>query len=68
MPLKPAKIYGALAAAKAGVPPTSSQVAFYEDVAEMVLLILKDADVDATAGAPPMTTAMGPVAGFGKIK
>lgn len=68
MPLKPAVVYGNLAAIAAKCPPGSSQAKFYTDIADMVLSMLKDADVDATAGVPPMTTGTGPVAGNGKIK
>ena len=64
--LKPAEFYGNLAALAASCPPGSSQAKFYTDVASMVLTILKDADVTPT-GAPPMSNAGGPVAGFGKI-
>jgi hypothetical protein len=65
--LKPAEFYGNLAALAAKCPPGSSQAKFYTDVADMVLTILKDADV-SPLGAPPMTTPTGgPVAGLGKL-
>lgn len=65
--LKPAEFYGNLAALAAKCPPGSSQAKFYTDLAEMVLMILKDADVHPEIGAPPMSTAGGPVAGLGKL-
>ena len=65
--LKVAKFYGEIAAARAECPPGSSQAAFYENVAQLVLDILKDADV-SPLGTPPMTTSIGPVAGLGKIQ
>lgn len=66
MALKPAEFYGNLAALAAKCPPGSSQAKFYSDIADMVLTILKDADVTPT-GVPPMSNAGGPVAGLGKI-
>jgi hypothetical protein len=64
--LKPAEFYGNLAAIAAKCPPGSSQAKFYTDVADMVLTILKDADVTPT-GVPPMSNSGGPVTGLGKI-
>lgn len=66
MALKPAAFYGNLAALAAKCPPGSSQAKFYSDIADMVLTMLKDADVTPT-GVPPMSNAGGPVAGLGKI-
>lgn len=66
--LKPAAFYGNLAALAAKCPPGSSQAKFYTDIADMVLTMLKDADVNPLTGVPPMTTAMGPVSGKGKIE
>ena len=68
MPLKPADYYGNILALKAKCPPGSSQAAHYTAIAEMVLSMLKDADV-SPLGTPPMTTPTGgPVSGFGKIE
>jgi len=66
MALKPAAFYGNLAALAAKCPPGSSQAKFYTDIADMVLTMMKDADVTPT-GVPPMSNAGGPVAGLGKI-
>lgn len=69
MALKPADYYGNVLALKAKCPPGSSQAAYYTAIAEMVLSMLKDADVDPLTGTPPMTTPTGgPVSGLGKIK
>lgn len=65
MPMKPASLYGLAAAAKAKVPPTSPQVKYYEDIAEMVLLILADAEVQGTGLVAP--GGGGPVTGLAKI-
>ena len=68
MALKPAAVYGNMAALAAKCPPGSSQAKFYTDIADMVLKILKDADVHPELGAPPMTAGPNPVAGLGKIQ
>lgn len=68
MALKPADLYGNIAALKAKCPPGSSQAKFYTDIAQMVLDILADADVHPELGVPPMTTGTGPVSGLGKIQ
>lgn len=68
MALKHASIYGNLAALKAKCPPGSSQAKFYEDIAQMVLDILADADVHPELGTPPMANAGGSVTGLGKIQ
>lgn len=68
MALQPAKIYGNLAALKAKCPPGSSQAKFYEDIAQMMLDILADADVHPELGVPPMSNGGGAVAGLGKLK
>lgn len=65
MPLKPASLYGAQAAAAAKVLPTSPQVKYYEDLAAMVLLILADAEVQGTGLVAP--GGGGPVTGLAKI-
>lgn len=68
MALKPAEIYGNMAALAAKCPPGSSQAKFYTDIADMVLAILKDADVrpDAAAGGS-MVAGPNPVTGIGKL-
>ena len=52
----------------------SSQAKYYTDIAEMVLAILKDADVHPELGAAPMTVVVPgtpptpvPATGLGKI-
>lgn len=65
MPLKSKEIYGAALALKNKVPPGSSQAKFYEDVADAVILILKDADVPGTGLVAPV--GGGPVTGLAKI-
>lgn len=67
MALKPASIYGAMAAAAASCPPGSSQAKFYEDLASMILTILKDVDVPGLGLIAPPGTAGGPVTGSAKL-
>lgn len=65
MALKPAEIYGAVAALKAKCPPGSSQAKFYTDVAELILMIVADADITGLGlTAPP---GGGPVTGLSKL-
>jgi hypothetical protein len=65
MALKPAEIYAATAAARLKVPPSSAQVEYYQQLAQMVLDILKDADVLGTGLVAP--GGGGPVTGLAKI-
>lgn len=65
--LKPASFYGNMAALAANCPPGSTQAKFYTDIADMVLSMLKDADVDPL-GTPPMAAGPNAVTGYGKLK
>lgn len=65
MPLLDAEFYGRQAALEAKVPPSSSQVKYYTDLASMVLRILRDADVQGTGLVAPV--GGGAVTGLAKI-
>lgn len=62
MALKPSSVYAQMMAQRTGVPPTSTQLKYYQDIADVIILILKDVQVSPTGLVAP--TGGGPVTGI----